>query len=342
MGISVSMNCPSCGGSLSIEEGSKTTSCPYCTSLLAIQGDGGVEKIMFTNNLDNAKAVAVAKKWMGGGFKARDLVKKAEITESYPIYVPFWKLKARAAGWVCGWREETRGSGKNARRERVPMEELVMRDFDWNEIACDAGDIGIEHLNNVNGKALLHDEGSIPTFEVTTSPTDATSMGTEAIRNSAISSAGVPHKTFVKMHVFPENVELIYYPVWMIRYKYSGRMYFATIDGVTGNILSGRAPGDPLWRSIAMAIGMALGGYGAGFGLSLLVNLEGDSAQLGILVGIVCLAIAGGSFMFFRHGSEITTGSLKGGYNMGFLKNNTGVSNTEATGELLKVAMRRR
>ncbi|MCD1296075.1 hypothetical protein CUJ83_13815 [Methanocella sp. CWC-04] len=340
MEISISMNCPSCGGALSIEEGSRTTSCPYCSSLLAVEGDGGVSKIMFTNNLDRDKAIASAKKWMKGGFKARDLPRKAEITECYPIYVPFWKCSARAAGWVCGWREETRGDGKNSRTERIPMEKMVMRDFNWNQVACDAGDIGIEHLKNLAGKAVLHDEGSIPTFEVTTSPSDSKAMAVESIRRTAVNSAGVPHITFSKVHVFPGEMELIYYPVWMVRYKYSGRMYFATVDGITGGVLSGRAPGDAMWRSVAMTLGMAAGGFGTSLGLGILLNVQDDSSGLGILVILFCLSVAGGAFMFFRHGSEMTTGDVKGGYQFGFRNGGSGVGN-EAMADMLKIKVRR-
>ena len=55
-------------------------------------------------------------------------------------------------------------------------------------MACDPGDIGVEHLHNLDGKAVLHDEGSIPTFEVTSSNYGRDGQGLESIRNSAISS----------------------------------------------------------------------------------------------------------------------------------------------------------
>jgi hypothetical protein len=311
MGISISMNCPACGGTLSLEEGERTISCPYCTSLLAIEGDQGVQHIMFTDNVDHDKAVATVKKWMGSGFKARDLSAKGEITECYPIYVPFWKLKTMAAGWVCGYRVVQH----EKRTERVPMEELVDRSMNWNQVACDVGDIGVEHIKDLNGTALLHAEGIIPTFEVTTSSTDAMNRGMDTVRKKAIDSANVPHITFSKMHVFPLGMTLVFYPIWIVRYKYSGRMYFATVDGVRNEVLSGRAPGDSLWRSIAMTLGMAIGGFGTGAILSAgaMSNLPGEVIAIVI---VVCLVIAGGAYYFFRMGGEMTTGDVKGGYNM--------------------------
>ena len=67
MGISLSLSCPHCGGALSVDEGATTTSCPYCSALLAIEGDDGVEKITYKNNLDKDRATAIARGWMGGG-----------------------------------------------------------------------------------------------------------------------------------------------------------------------------------------------------------------------------------------------------------------------------------
>ncbi len=323
------MNCPACGGAVSVAEGEKMASCPYCSLLLSIEGDQGVNKVMLKNRLDAAKAESTARGWMSGGLRARDLKAKAEITECYPIYVPFWKLHASAAGWVCGYREEHH----DKRTERIPMEKIVLREFDWNGVACDAGDIGIEHLGNLDGEALLHDEGSIPTFEVTTSPNDAAAKGANGIRNAAIGSAGVPHITFSSMHVFPRGLTLLYYPVWMLRYKYAGRMYFVTLDGVTGKVLSGRAPGDSIKRSVAMAAGMFIGGFGSALGLRLLVETGlagGDNglAMAGIVVIIACLCIAGWAFSFFRYGAEVTTGDVRGGFSFNPLKADTSVRAT--------------
>jgi len=307
MGISVSMNCPNCGGTLSLEEGSRTTTCPYCTMLLEVQGDDGVKKIMLTNNMDRDKAITAVKGWWKAGFKARDLTAKGEVTECYPIYVPFWKLKARVAGWVCGYNIRR----NNKTTEKVPKEVLVSRYIEWNQVACDPGDIGIEHLHGLDGKAELHDEGSIPTFEATTSFTDAKAKGLDFVRNDAIMGAGVSNRTFVKIHVFLKDMALVFYPVWIVRYKYSDRMYFATVDGVIGKVLSGRAPGDYMWRSLVMTGGMAVGGFGSLFGLWIGLELGGNGAVAGLIVAAICLGIAFFSYQFYRYGAEVTTGDIK-------------------------------
>jgi hypothetical protein len=310
MSITVSMNCPKCGGALSLEEGAKTTTCPYCYLLLEVQGDDGVKKIMLTNNLDRDKAIARVKSWWHEGFKARDLKKKGAITECYPIYVPFWTLKARVAGWVCGYNIVH----ENKTTRRVPKEVMINRDMDWNEVACDAGDIGIQHLHNLEGMAVLHDEGSIPTFEVTSSYTDALSRGVESVRNTAIGVSGVSNKTFQKVHVFPRDMGLVFYPIWITRYQYQERMYFATVDGITGRVLSGRAPGDYMWRSLVMTGGMAIGGFGTCFSLWISAMLSSNSDNgfvVGLVAAAICLGAAYASWRFYRYGAEVTTGDVR-------------------------------
>ncbi|HEY3272255.1 MAG TPA: hypothetical protein VGJ92_00760 [Methanocella sp.] len=317
-GISLNMNCPNCGGALSLNEGAHYTSCPYCTAMLAVEGDEGISKITFKDKITRVQAVEAVQRWWRGGFKARDLKTRGQITESYPIYVPFWRLKARAAGWVCGYRTETyRDSKGNTHTKKVPLEKMIVRDFDWSHVACDPGDIGIEHLRNFEGEAVLHDEGSIPTFEATTSRTDAIADGSQQVMSEAVAYAGVPTVTFKDVHVFPKDMSIVFYPIWVVRYTYSERMYFATVDGITGNVLSGRAPGDNLWRSLAMAAGMAIGGIGSAFSLSILLSGGSEgSAGMGSAGLIVCLAVAAGAFVFFRYGSEMTTGDVKGGFNL--------------------------
>lgn len=110
------------------------------------------------------------------GLKSRDLKTNGKIIECYPIYLPFWKIKVRTAGWVCGYEERrTTDSNGNVRVERIPLERMVLRDVIYSNIACDPGDLGIRKLHNFHGELTLEDFTMLPTFEAVTSKDDALS-----------------------------------------------------------------------------------------------------------------------------------------------------------------------
>lgn len=140
------------------------------------------------------------------------------------------------------------------------------------------------------------------------SSTDALNAGLNTIRDWGIRSAGVPHITYQNMHAILRKQTLVFYPVWVARYTYKERGYFATVDGVTGKVLSGRAPGDPLKQAIIGTIGSGAGGVLAGVGVRFLIGgSEGPGAGL-LVAGIVILAAG---YWFFRHGGQIVQGDIK-------------------------------
>jgi DNA-directed RNA polymerase subunit RPC12/RpoP len=306
MGIEVGLNCPACGGAIKVVEGENTINCQYCGSMLFVEGDAGVTTVSFKNIITRETAVLASSNWWKKGLKARDLKKVGQVTECYPIYMPFWSTTTRVVGWICGYEERTRSDGKHTYTERIPKEEMVLRDYRYSEIACDPGDLGIKKMRNMDGETMLTDFLTIPTFESTTSKDDAVAHSNASAMANARSDANVPHITFEKVHVFPKSMSMIYYPVWVVRYNYRDRMYLNTVDGVTGAVLSGRAPGDPLFQSLAVTGGTSIGGLLAAIG----VIVASASAEVAVGCFVVGLVILVGTYLFFRGGSEITEGEF--------------------------------
>ncbi len=306
--ISVGLNCPSCGGAISVSEGESSLNCRYCGSTLYIEGDNGVNTVAFKNKLDREGAINATRAWWRKGFKARDLKNTGAITEVYPIYLPFWSIGTRVAGWVCGYEEKTTTDSKgNTRTEKIYKEEMVLMDLSFSEIACDPGDLGIRTLRNFNGEASFEDMDMIPAFESTASRDDAKAHAQADAIARGRASARIPNITFESLHVLVRKLSMIYYPVWVARYTYQGRMYIATVDGVTGQMLSGRAPGDPLYQSLAVTAGTSLGGLAAAGGIIAAVSFQSEIGIAGIILGLIVL---GGTYWFFRHGSEMIEGDF--------------------------------
>lgn len=311
--LSVSLNCPACGGAISVLEGENILNCQYCKSTLFIEGDQGVQTIAFKNKVARDTAVSVSEAWWRHGFKARDLKRTGKITEVYPIYLPFWSTTARVVGWVCGYEERRHSDSKgHAYVEKIPKEVMVLEDFRFSEIACDPGDLGIRTLKNHEGERSLADFEMIPTFETTTSKDGALKDAENDAIDFGRSRANVPNVTFERIHAIPKSMSIIYYPIWVVRYQYRGRMYMNTVDGVTGEVLSGRAPGDPLFQSLAITVGSAMAGVIAGGGILATIYSSGSSnsgyfAVGGLIAGAAILFV---TYRFFRSGSEIVEGEF--------------------------------
>ncbi len=311
--LSIGLNCPACGGAVSVQEGEGVLNCQYCDSTLFIEGDKGVQTIAFKMKVTKESAIAAAQGWWKKGFKARDLKRTGKIIEVYPIYIPFWSTTARVAGWVCGYEERRHSDSKgNTRVERIPKEVMVLSDYRYSEIACDPGDLGIRTLRNFSGERSFADFEMIPTFETTTSKDVAAKDARSKAEEWGREQANVPHVTFERLYVVPHNMSIIYYPIWVVRYSYRERMYMNTVDGVTGTVLSGRAPGDPLFQSLAITFGSAAGGIVSGAGLLLAAFSEAD--QNGAYFAVGGFVIGGlllfGTYRFFRRGSEIVEGEF--------------------------------
>lgn len=305
--LSVGLNCPACGGAISIQEGDDTVNCKYCDSTLYVEGDQGVQTIAMRNKLDQNAAISSAQKWWGKGLKARDLKTAGAVVECYPIYLPFWSVGTRVAGWVCGYEERTHTDSKgNTRTERIYKEEMVLQDLGFSEIACDPGDLGIRSMRSFAGESSFEDFSMIPTFESTTSRDTAIDRAKADALRRGRASARVPHVTFEKLHVLLKRTSMIYYPVWVVRYTYHERMYLLTVDGVTGQVLSGRAPGDPLYQSLAATAGTSAGGLATAGGIWAL-GAGSELGFAGVAIGLIIMAF---TYMFFRHGSERTEGDF--------------------------------
>ncbi len=310
MKLTFGLNCPSCGGRVEISEGDEFAICPFCHTVSRVVGDDDVKILAYKMKIDEKSARNSARRWFKKGLKARDLHKVAKITEIYHVYLPFWNYSAIGLGIICGYNIE---STENGGSKKVYKEQQIRKDYTWTNIACDAGDIGIKHLRNLKGEVIPLTE-DLPKYEATTSKDDAKVEGDKVIRKWILSEGRISNITFHKEFVLPKSFSLLYYPFWIIRYDYKGKMYFLTVDGVTGKVVSGRAPGDPLWQSIVIGTGATVGG--ALLGLAPIVSgFAGQRAAiLSMLVGVV---IFGASYYFFRYGSEIVEGDIPKPYIFG-------------------------
>jgi uncharacterized membrane protein YeaQ/YmgE (transglycosylase-associated protein family)/predicted RNA-binding Zn-ribbon protein involved in translation (DUF1610 family) len=310
------ITCPSCGGELDMREGIKTFNCKYCGTLLAVKGEEGPIRYHVKKKVNKDEAIQRTLSWLGSGLsKAGGLKHNSKIEEAFLVYIPFWRVKADAIGWVFGQEKKTRSSGNRIETYYVDAEKKIQQSFDANYAACDVSELGVKKVNLTGDDIFpvefesLQSEGMI--FNIVSSKEEVFSTACGQFADSARSSANLYNITFEHFDLIGENISVIYYPIWVVRYCYQNRTYQVCVDADDGSICYGKAPGNNLYRAIIGITGTAAGVF--------LMTLFGVFALIGQAdkVSIVCFIFSfiGGiilvkaAYKKFRYGGEVEQGT---------------------------------
>jgi len=291
------LSCPNCGGMVPIPEGQAIVHCPFCEQRSFVRGDRGLRRYQVAQRVDRDKAFSGLRQFLTGHRSiAGDVAKKAELTEIFVAYLPFWAVWAKVLGWVFG--EERVGSGDDARYE--PREIKVAQEMHWNGAACDVGEFGVDSLPLTVQQMEpfdpdeLHARGMV--FEPIGSQSDALSAADNEFHQEVRDQANLDRVAQVFTRLAHRRFGLVYYPLWVLRYLYRGRAFQVVVDGYTGNVLYGKAPGSTLYRALVLIGGMVAGAFlsidvsSAFFSMAFNIGGEGDGA-------LALLAIGGGAFL---------------------------------------------
>ena len=305
--------CPNCGGMVPIPEGQLIVRCPYCDLRSLVRGERGLQRYQVPTRVDREQAEATLKRFLSSSQAiAREAPAKAQLTEVFLAYLPFWVTWARVLGWVFGQKQV--GSGDNKRYE--PREVKITEEMSWNGAACDVGEFGVNSLPltsqplEVFDADGLHARGLV--FEPVGSLSDARSASEQEFSARVEDHANLDRVAQVFVRKVRQRMGLVYYPLWVIRYLYRGRAFQVVIDGYSGQVLYGKAPGSVLYRAVVLVGGMALGAViavdGAAAAFRIAVEMEGDGAGAFLIGGISMIALGAGlmltGYRKFRYGEQ--------------------------------------
>lgn len=312
--------CPGCGGTVELREGNNVLKCTYCETSLLVMGDEGVIQYHAKSKVPQDEAKVIVKKWFGKFDKDRKLKDQAEFTEIFLVHIPFWRSLGQVCGWIFGnkiHRETHRDNKGNVHTttRKEPVERMVMKDYIWNKAACDVSEFGVQQVDNsgISGNlepfdiTAVEKQGMI--FEPTFSRTDANLESEKWMLEQAKRSAGIDEVIFQKLHTIGKKLSVVYYPLWVIRYKFKERDYQVFVDGLANKLLYGRAPGSTLFR-VSMFIGSLMVGN-----LILTTSLRyysSDSNDLLIVGALAGIALIIYGFLKFRYGGEVVEGKKAG------------------------------
>jgi DNA-directed RNA polymerase subunit RPC12/RpoP len=304
--------CPNCAGALSVREGQRIVKCPYCSARSLVRGERGVRRYQVPRQVDRDRAAQSVRGFWRGFNRAFDLGAKAQITEMFLAYLPYWRAQSQMAGWIFG--DKRVRSGKSSRME--PREVQLMEEVDWTGAAADVAEFGVSSIGLTGtpfaayDPEALHQEGMV--FEPTGSQTAATDSADKAWEKMAKAKSGLDRVSQTLLRFLRRTLALVYYPLWVGRYTYRNRAYQVVVDGFSGRVLYGKAPGNIYYRAAMLVAGTAAGAFVMVDGLALAVTIlansssndGGDLVLLGLpLVGGAALIYSG--YRLFRWGEEI-------------------------------------
>ncbi len=301
------LTCPNCRGVVPVSEGVRVVQCPYCEQRSLVQGERGIRRWQVARRVEREQALTTIRGFFTGLKKAISLKKEAKIRETFLVYLPYWRVTAFVAGWMFGRVRKDKDSTR-------PIEVEVMEEMHWNDAAVDVSEFGV-HRVRISKDDLepfdslrLHREGMV--FEPVESPTDALAEAEAHFTHRGRSRRSLTTKYFETFHTLRPKLALVYYPLWVARYEFKGRNYQVTVDGTTGKILYGKAPGNIFYRAAALVVSMALGNLLLVNGSILALFIAGSSGDddgsgfffVPALIGIGLMVFG---YRAFRYGEEV-------------------------------------
>ena len=305
--------CPNCGGVVPIAEGQLIVRCPYCEMRSIVRGERGLRRYQIQQRIDRNGAQSAWHRFLKSSRAiASGTSKQAQLEETLVVHLPFWTTWARALGWFFG--EEEVGSGDD--RHYEPREIKIVEEMVWNEAACDVGEFGVEKVSlkdqplEAFNAEELHSEGLV--FEPVGSLSDARASAQTDFTERLNKTANLDRISQSVVRFTHQRMGLVYYPLWVTRYLYRGRYFQVVVDGYSGEVLYGKAPGSTIYRAAILVGGMALGAMVA-VDLSALAfylgsNSSGDDVLGFIAGGLVIVGVGIGimraAYRKFRYGEQ--------------------------------------
>lgn len=317
------LTCPSCGGALEVDSGVHVVDCPYCTQPLLALGSVGVRRFAVAPEVSAQDAQRATRAWLTSGWnKHAKLGEEAEIRETFLCFLPFFRVQADAVGAALGTeqRRRTVGSGKNRRTEtyEVDVERTLERSLDRTIPALSLAEWGLSRVNLEGDRLISYDADALEAMGMVFPPTaperEVRDAALGEFRDGIGLTSGMHRVRFEWLRTLRERLTVVYYPLWLVRYRFRERSYQVLVDAEDGSLAYGKAPGNDFYRAAmivatsAFAALLTTGSLRGAFAM-------GDEGGL-VLVGIAFVVSAlafGWGWSRFRHGGVVIEGSGVGG-----------------------------
>jgi hypothetical protein len=324
------MKCSNCGGLLSTR-GQRVLTCKYCGERSLVIIPDWMPTYYFKPKLD----IAGARRAMVGLFKTPDvesgLLKTARFESGELFFVPIYQLRARRVGTFVvmpqsinprdsydqpGGAIRSFRALRNLQKlaEAGPDTRVIISDVIRGLPALSLEEWGLDEIDPV--QVLIEGGNEYQTYN--REPMDK--LGTVLEPTVSVEERVDQIYKMTELikqdqtQIVDRSIDLIYYPVWRLRWKYQGKQYQNTIDGINGKVLFARAPAKQaqrlLWLlAISAAAGMSVGKFLTAIWMALVASFFGFPILLFFSAALMFFVAFG--WNMFRYSTELV---IQGSY----------------------------
>jgi DNA-directed RNA polymerase subunit RPC12/RpoP len=223
------LECPQCGGEITIEEEIEVIHCPYCASTHQILGKAGQPRFMFTPRW----GVAELAKNLATLLKDRKEL-RAESGSAQLLYAPYWRTRGMVFHWALGKRESV--SPVDGWREWDDAKELQTKRLDlsfpaWSGPSLGLASLGMRpsalplrlfHLSRLSGNELVLPAG--------------VSLEAAIRHSNSLLTFGFEDGSMTveveDTQLIGETYAIIYFPFWLVTVRDGTKPGLLVVDGV--------------------------------------------------------------------------------------------------------------
>ncbi len=307
----VHVNCPRCGGTLGMAGVDRVVKCRYCGSWSLVDAPGVVPEYFVMPSLKESDARRVIQRLLMDDDMPDGMLKTAAFHSARLYFIPYHELSGKRLGTMTTtqYKETSRrpsldlrtgaygmeGVSLREQRAMTPKEKqkdtrVVMADVTRLEPAVRLSQWALDQAEISSlrsGPAGVLQPMNRRTMERLGKVYDATVSPEQMI--SSMDSGRLAASLDDRTEIAEVRIKRIFYPVWRVRYRYQGRLYGASVDGVTGKVMTARAPRDDrnrvLWLLGTSALLSFVGGkIVRAVGIAALFDRESVNALLTFFV----------------------------------------------------------
>jgi len=280
------LNCPNCGG-LIASAGERVVACKYCQSRSLVLIPDWMPRHYLEPRLDYAQARRAMVKLFQREDVEAGLLQNARFESAELFFVPFYLIRAKrvgvftrfatspqaeSVGLIALRENETysqfirrqRRQGRQGEQQQTDSR-VVMADVERSFPALDFADWGLSEFEP--DKVLVSEGLELKQYRREELDRLGTALEPRVdARKRMEIFFKTPELAFAQdqTELVEPRADLVYYPVWRVRWRYRGKARAASLDGVTGKILYARAPARERMRmfwllAVSAAVGLSAG-----------------------------------------------------------------------------------